>query len=76
MPAQYDCGATGHNLDIYSPFVLTAEKARPAFEAFHIRRIEPRPNACARERMATLWPFEPATIPLGSQWEGPTPDDV
>jgi len=53
-----------------------SEYALPAFEAFHIRRIDPRSSACARERMATLWPYEPATIPLGSEWDGPTPDDV
>ena len=65
------------SLHISNPkLILTAEKARPAFEAFHIRRIEHRPNACARERMATLWPYEQATMPLGSKWEGPTPDDV
>ena len=56
--------------------IIPADLNLPAFEAFHIRRIEPRPSACARERMATLWPYEPATIPLGSEWDGPTPDDV
>jgi hypothetical protein len=46
------------------------------FDADSIRRIEPRANACARERMAILWPYEPTTIPLCNKCEGPTPDDV
>ena len=61
---------------LHTKHVSPAELNLGAFKAFHIRRIEPRANACARERMATLWPYEPATIPLGSKWDGPTPDDA
>lgn len=38
--------------------------------------MEPRANACAGENMATPWPYERVTIPLGSNWDGPLPDDA
>jgi len=58
---------------------FSAEQSRMAgieLDVYRIRRIEPRANACAGERMATSWPYESATIPLGSKWDGPTPDDA
>jgi len=46
------------------------------FDADSIRRIKPRANACAGERLATPWPEEAVTISLGSKGDAPTPDDA